>query len=85
MTNRIITIKDMKFVPEELSINKNETVVWQNEDMEEPHTATSYTNVWDTGYIAEFATSNPIIFDFQGQFPYHCKFHPHMSGNVSVQ
>jgi len=78
---RLITIKSFSFRPASLTISKGETVKWVNNDGV-MHTVTSDTfqsNVLQSGNFFTYQ------FDKIGNYPYSCKFHPDMKGNIIVQ
>lgn len=63
-------------------VAKGTTVTWVNQD-DTTHTSTSTTNVWDTGILAPGASSKPVTFNSDGNFPYFCQVHP-MQGLIEV-
>jgi plastocyanin len=67
-----------------LVISQGTTVKWTNDD-EEAHTATSDTDIWDSG-ILEPGESFSYTFNDIGTFPYHCTIHgaDDMSGIIQV-
>jgi plastocyanin len=66
-----------------LTIAAGTTLTWQNED-NVAHTATSNTNVWNSGTINP-GGSFSFTFTQAGNFPYRCTVHPNMVGTVIVQ
>jgi plastocyanin len=71
------------FSPKPIQITVGSTVTWAN-GTAPTHTATSDTGAWDTGNIAQGATSSVIAFPTAGTFTYHCAIHPSMTGSVVV-
>jgi len=76
------------FIPDSVSINAGDTVVWANDDTA-AHTVTSGSPatgpdaVFDSSlFMAGTIYSN--TFDDAGEYPYFCMVHPWMIGNVSV-
>ena len=59
----------------------NNTVVWTNNDSQ-PHTVTG--SGFDSGYLAPGATFSHT-FTTPGTYPYHCQYHPWMTGSVVVK
>jgi plastocyanin len=68
----------MAFQPAELTVHIGETVEWENQDLVS-HTTTSNTGVWDSGPLAPDEKFT-FVFNALGDFPYHCSFHPEMTG-----
>ena len=80
----IVNIKDFKFIPQEITIKRGETVRWNNIEKRQYH------SVWfealgeeepdyifpDEYYEREFKET--------GTFPYRCGPHPKMTGKVHV-
>jgi plastocyanin len=80
----LVTIKDFKFVPQEITIKRGQTLRWENLEKRQYH------SVWfealgeeepdyffpDESYEREFKQT--------GSFPYRCGPHPKMTGTVHV-
>ena len=80
----LVTIKDFKFVPQEITIKRGQTLNWENREKRQYH------SVWfeaqgeeepdyifpDESYEREFKQT--------GSFPYRCGPHPRMTGTVHV-
>jgi plastocyanin len=79
-----VSIIDFDFVPKVDTVSVGDSVRWTNNGTV-PHTSTSDTKgPWDSG------TLNPgesFTFQFQtpGSYPYHCEFHPSMTGMIVVR
>lgn len=76
-----ILIKGFKFVPDKLTVNAGDTVIWKNEDIV-PHTASGddlESNELDAGESWIYKTQK------KGSFPYFCRFHPGMAAELIVQ
>ncbi len=79
-----VIVKDFKFVPQEITIKRGQTINWLNQEKRQYH------SVWfealgeeepdyifpDESYDREFKTT--------GSFPYRCGPHPRMTGTVIV-
>ena len=80
-----VVIKDFKFIPQEITIKKGQTIRWENIEKRQYH------SVWfealgepepedylfpDDTYDREFKET--------GSFPYRCGPHPEMTGTVHV-
>ena len=83
--NPLVTIKDFKFVPQEITIKRGQILRWENREKRQYH------SVWfealgekepedylfpDDAYEREFKQA--------GSFPYRCGPHPEMTGTVHV-
>jgi hypothetical protein len=78
-----IIIQNSQFGNGQAVIIKVGTVVtWLNKD-DTTHTATSNSNIWNTGILAPGQTSKPVTFSTPGTFPYFCEVHP-MNGQIIV-
>ena len=80
----LVTIKDFKFIPQEITIKRGQTLNWENREKRQYH------SVWfeaqgeeepdyffpDESYEREFKDA--------GSFPYRCGPHPEMTGTVHV-
>ena len=78
----VVEIKSFAFQPAKIEIRTGETVVWTNRDFA-PHTATADDAGWDTGPLKGEATGRFVAGE-PGTFAYHCKFHPRMTGSITV-
>jgi plastocyanin len=78
-----VLISGMAFGPASLTVAKNTTITWQNNDGV-AHTSTSDSGIWDTGLIPP-GGSTTKTFTTAGTFPYHCTRHPMMTGTIVVQ
>lgn len=82
--NQLVIIKNYKFVPQEITIKRGQTLRWENREKRQYH------SVWfeaqgepqpdyffpDESYEREFKQV--------GSFPYRCGPHPEMTGVVHV-
>ena len=78
-----VGIGDFEFIPSTLTVSVGTTVTWGNRD-EEAHTVNSTTDVFkspplDTDEKFSFKFTTP------GTYPYYCKLHPHMKGQIIVR
>jgi plastocyanin len=77
-----VDILDASYQPQNLTVSLGATVTWTNRD-QIIHTTTSDTGVWhsfDMYPNQEF----PVEFDTPGTYPYHCIYHPNMTGVITV-
>ncbi len=71
------------FSPATLTVKIGTTVTWKNND-NVAHTATSDNGTtFNTGDIAAGA-SKTYTTNLAGTFPYHCTYHPGMTGSLVV-
>lgn len=80
-----VSIKDMSFAPQTLTIPVGTTVTWTNQDSM-PHTVTSpgKKKVLDSGELAQ-GGSYTYTFNEAGTYSYFCTVHPGMKGKVIVK
>lgn len=81
----LIIIDKFKFVPQEITIKRNQTLRWEN------HEKRQYHSVWFEALGEEEPEdylfpddSYERIFKKTGSFPYRCGPHPEMIGTVHV-
>jgi CSLREA domain-containing protein len=77
-----INIVDNTYQPAFITIHANHIVTWENFDLVD-HSVTSDTGVWDSGTLAH-GQKYQFTFTTVGNYPYHCTFHPEMTGMVIV-
>jgi plastocyanin len=78
-----VEIRDMKYVPENLTVAAGTTVTWVNKD-QAPHTVTDRSRGFasaalDTGERYSYTFTKP------GEFAYFCALHPFMTARVAVK
>jgi plastocyanin len=77
-----VRIQMMKFVPEQLSVNIGDTVVWMNKDIV-AHTVESYqNNKFYSDTIQPQGSWKLIVIDSAA---YYCSIHPAMQGQLIMQ
>jgi glucose/arabinose dehydrogenase len=80
----LVSIVDFDFVPQVDTIAVGDSVRWTNNGTSS-HTTTSDTkSLWDSGTLSP-GESFTFQFDTPGSYPYHCEFHPSMTGTIVVQ
>ena len=79
----VVEMHKMKFAPAEIEVPAGSTITFVNKDLV-PHTATAADKSFDTGTIRG-TEQGDLTFPAAGEFPYICKFHPHMKGKVVVR
>ena len=82
----IVAIRDFTFFPDTLRVRPGTEVTWVNCEttVNDFHTSTSTTGVWDSGAINKGQVYSRR-FDTGGSFGYFCVPHPFMRGAVIVQ
>jgi plastocyanin len=65
-----VEMEDFEFKPKVLVVRAGTTVKWSNKD-EVEHTATSDTDMWDSGYLAK-GEEFSFTFSEPGIYPYYC-------------
>ncbi|MBP1763616.1 MAG: Copper-binding protein [Firmicutes bacterium] len=76
-----IIIQDASFQPDEITIQKGETIIWINKDSA-GHTVRG--SFFYSGLLRE-GQSFQQTFNEAGTFDYYCTLHPSMNGRVIVQ
>ena len=78
-----VTMENMRFEPESLTVARGDTVVWVNKDLV-PHTATSKTGGFDSQVI-QAEKSWKFTVRKKGDLAYVCTFHPTMIAMLRVK
>lgn len=76
-----IKIDQLVFAPAQISARVGDTIQWVNSDFV-AHTATARNGAWDV-MIPAHATAS-IVLKADGTVDYYCKFHPDMTGRITV-
>jgi len=71
-----------RFEPAATTTAPAQTVRWFNDDTA-PHTVSAIDGSWDSGDLAP-GGSFERRFDTQGTYPYVCRYHPWMTGEIQV-
>jgi plastocyanin len=77
-----ITVKNMQFAPATVAVRVGDTVTWTNQDFV-GHTTTARSGEWDIKLAP--GKSGSVVMKKSGSFAYYCRFHPNMTGTVTVQ
>ncbi len=77
-----ITIENLQFEPQTLTVKRGDRVVWANKDLV-PHTATAAKG-FDSHSIAA-NTSWTYIAQTSGRYDYLCTLHPAMKATLVVE
>jgi plastocyanin len=76
-----VKIEKLAFMPSEVTAHVGDTIEWVNADFV-AHTATARDGAWDV-MIAPSATTS-IVLKAGGTVDYYCRFHPNMTGQVTI-
>lgn len=76
-----ITIDKLKFAPAQVSAHVGDTIEWASVDFI-AHTATARNKDWDVSIPAK--GSGKVVLKRAGETDYFCRFHPTMTGRISV-
>ena len=75
------------YLPTDLSVDKNDTVTWENDDRGFHTITTGYYDtpdgMFDSGQIPSSERFS-YTFDKAGEFHYYCRLHPWMEGKIIV-
>lgn len=76
-----VQIKNLGFIPARVTAHVGDTTEWVNGDFI-AHTATARSGAWDVMLKAHNRAH--IVVRAAGTFDYYCKFHPGMTGVITV-
>jgi plastocyanin len=76
-----IRVDKLAFTPAEVSAHVGDTIEWVNTDFL-AHTATARSKEWDVMIAPN--KSGRVTLKHAGSIDYYCRFHPNMSGRISV-
>ena len=82
-----VGIKDIRFVPEDVTVKVGDTVLWTNTDNGVTHTVTKQGGPgakFDSGNLADGKTFR-VKFTKPGKVDYVCTIHPNQTGTVTVE
>jgi plastocyanin len=79
-----VEIKDFAFVPQDVTINKGDTIIWKNMDSA-PHTVVSTSGSDINSGSLSMGEMYLRNFKTTGTYEYHCSIHPSMKGTVIVK
>lgn len=78
-----VSIKNISFDPDNLTVEKGTTVIWTNNDPI-PHTVTETGGKFDSGSLKPGATFS-YVFKESGNYSLLCGYHPGMQGLITVK
>jgi plastocyanin len=76
-----VTIDKLKFDPPQVSAHVGDTIEWVSSDFV-AHTATARNKDWDVAIPAKGV--GHVTLQHPGDVDYFCRFHPFMTGRISV-
>jgi plastocyanin len=76
-----VGIDKLKFDPAQVSAHVGDTIEWTNSDFV-AHTATARNKDWDVTIPAKGV--GHVTLEHPGDVDYSCRFHPFMTGRISV-
>ncbi len=79
--SHIVEIKDMKFQPTELTVNRGDTVIWINKDIV-PHDVTEENKAWASPVLSNDDTWEKVITKSDS---YYCSLHLVMKGKLIIK
>jgi plastocyanin len=80
---RTVAMRNIKFNPRNITIDRGDTVRWENEDAER-HNAIGEDNSFDTPVIDQ-GESSQHTFNNAGTIDYFCTLHANMEGTITVR
>ena len=79
----VVEMRKIAFAPAVVEVPVGATVTFVNLDLV-PHTATASDKSFDTGTLKKDQRKD-VTFQIAGEYPYICRFHPHMTGRIVVR
>jgi plastocyanin len=77
-----VEIKDMKFVPEAITVKKGDTILWINQDITNHDVTEEKTKAWASGPLKSGASWKMAVSD---NADYFCSIHVVMKGTIRVE
>jgi plastocyanin len=82
--NHTVVIEGMKFIPDQLTIKKGDTVVWINKDIF-AHTVTETKQRFNSNVVNASASWKHAFNEAAGKYEYVCTLHPTMKGVLNIK
>ena len=76
-----VKIMELAYTPAKITAHVGDTVEWKNADFV-AHTATATEGPFDVMIPA--GATRRLLLKTAGSFPYYCRFHPNMKGELDV-
>jgi plastocyanin len=80
---KTVQITNFQFEPQELTVAAGTTVAWLNRDQTIHNVVSKDGKVASPGLDTDDRYA--VVFDHEGDYPYYCALHPHMTGVVHVR
>jgi plastocyanin len=77
-----IDMENLGYKPATVSAHVGDTIEWTNGDFL-AHTATARSKEWDVMLLPN--KTGRLTLKRPGEIEYYCRFHPNMTGRISVQ
>jgi plastocyanin len=77
-----VEIKDMKFVPDTVTVNKGDTIMWINKDMVAHDVTEETSGAWRSGKLESGASWKLAV---PGEANYFCSIHTVMKGKIELE
>ncbi len=77
-----VEIKGMKFLPDNLSVQKGDTVIWVNHDIVTHDVTEQGSKAWSSSPLPVGKTWSAVI---DKSSDYYCSIHPVMKGRVEIR
>ena len=77
-----VEIRDMKFVPDGITVNKGDTIIWVNKDMVAHDVTEEGTKAWTSSTIPP---EQSWKMEITTSANYYCSIHVVMKGKISVE
>jgi plastocyanin len=76
-----VKIDKIAYAPTQISAHVGDTIEWVNADIV-AHTATARNKAWDVMILPN--AKKGVVLKAAGSIEYYCKFHPNMTGQITV-
>lgn len=80
-----VEIQNFAFVPQDITINKGDTVTWRNMDSATHTVVSTSGSEINSGSLAANGGTYSHTFKTAGNYDYHCSIHPSMKGAIIVK
>lgn len=77
-----IEIRDMKFIPDEITVKKGDTIIWINQDMVMHDVTEEDTRAWSSSPLA---TGKSWKMEVNYESNYFCSIHAVMKGKIKIE
>jgi plastocyanin len=77
-----VEIKDMKFVPQNITVRKGDTLIWINRDMMAHDVTEETAKMWTSGPIAAGGSWKIAVSE---EAAYYCSIHVVMKGKIELE